>query len=79
MEPGDFSLTELAESAEEVIQQGGVVYFKWTCRGCGERVMSSTPNTFHTSMLHEDCGYTTNTEETGGNYLVMLVNPRSVE
>ena len=35
------------------------VYVKWTCPGCGERVTSTQPNSFHTDgYTHEECGVT---------------------
>jgi hypothetical protein len=70
--PGDFLLGELADSADRIVRAGGNVYMKWTCRGCGERVMAGTPNVFWTAMRHEDCGHVTDTGKLGGNYLAVM-------
>jgi hypothetical protein len=67
----DVPLDELAGSAEEVIKNGGLIFFKWTCLGCGERVTATTPNKFSKYSKHDNCGHITHTAKTGGNYLVM--------
>ena len=79
----DAPLRDLAASAAKVIEEGGTVFFKWTCGGCGERVTSNEPNTFTTTCLHEEkadgsrCGYVTNTLLTGGNYVTVTGVPLS--
>jgi hypothetical protein len=67
----DQPLLALAESANLVIESGGVVFFKWTCAGCGDRVTATTPNTFTHFSKHEDCGHVTDTLKSGGNYVAI--------
>jgi hypothetical protein len=67
----DSPLVDLAESAAKVIADGGTIFFKWTCAGCGDRVTATEPNTFTPFSEHDDCGHITNTLKTGGNYLAI--------
>lgn len=57
---------------EQVTATGGQVYFKWTCGGCGERALANNPNSLHTSFKHEECGYTTRTEDGDLGFLLMF-------
>jgi hypothetical protein len=70
----DAPLEELAESANEIIAKGGMIFQKWTCEACGERVTGAEPNVFCIEMAHEDCptdpGHVTQTPT--GNYLAMI-------
>lgn len=61
----DAPLEQLAESANKIIADGGLVFQKWTCESCGERVTSTTPNVFCLSMAHDV------TQTPTGNYAVV--------
>lgn len=75
----DYPLEELAESALPLMQQGALIYQKFTCAACGERVAATEPNVFHTSMIHTDCPVIKNYETLTptGNYLV--IQPKTLE
>jgi hypothetical protein len=78
----DHPLEDLVESANRIIDKGGIVYQKWTCEACGERAAGTEPNVFHTSMVHQDCPVDPNhiTKTPTGNYVaVMPGNPDGVE
>lgn len=81
--PNDYPLEELAESAEKLVEAGGVFFMKWTCGKCGERVTSITPNTLTTYSHHDEpyCGFTTHTAKTGANYVAVYSTegPKSVK
>ena len=75
----DAPLAELAESAEKVIEDGGLFFFKWTCGKCGDRVTATEPNQLTEWSKHDDCGYITHTATTGGNYMVIKVAGKDAE
>jgi DNA-directed RNA polymerase subunit RPC12/RpoP len=52
---------------------GAVVYFKWTCEACGERVTFDEPNTLYEQGECSECGH--RQEVTEGGYL-LHVPPR---
>ena len=56
--PGDLPLPQIVVMMSEALAKNPntKVYVKWTCPQCGERCISGTPNTVHTSYMHEDCG-----------------------
>ncbi len=57
-EPNDIHKDELLPMMETLIGQGFIVFVKWTCPQCGERVTSMEPNAFHTGgYRHDDCGF----------------------
>ena len=69
----DYSLEKCAEGAREVTTRGGVVFQKWTCDGCGDRVTASTPNKFTTLGRHDEptCGCVTDLRLRGCNYMAV--------
>lgn len=72
----NMSFKECCALAEQAIQQGGTVYQKFTCVGCGERRVVIEPNTFYTEAKCEECGHITNLATTGcGFMLVIAVKP----
>ena len=71
----DKHISEILRMANEVIQNGGQVYLKWTCPKCGDRVTADEANTYHTSgYIHTDkgCGYHYKGEMFG--FLVVYLN-----
>lgn len=40
---GDLSFQELSQRAYPLVKMGHIVFVKWTCPDCGERVTSDTP------------------------------------
>lgn len=76
-EDGDFEA--VAKEAEALVLAGNLVFQKWTCAFCGERVSGSIPNVFNTRGIHEDCAVNTvgetDIKTQGCNY--MLIQARS--
>jgi hypothetical protein len=64
----DFPLDECVAAAKEYVAEGALVFQKWTCDHCGERVTANAPNTFTEMGHHEDCGHWTNIRRKGCNY-----------
>ena len=54
-DPNDHPLDEVAAAAEREMAQGKLVYQKWSCELCGERIAMSEPNKFWTKGKHDDC------------------------
>ena len=54
---------EILAKAEQLLQEGCTILFKWTCGGCGQRVTSDQVNEVHCSYIHDEdgCNYTTET------------------
>lgn len=57
----------------DIMKRGGQARFKWTCRGCGERVVSDNQDGLHTSYIHDDCGVETDTLD--GDIGIMAIFP----
>lgn len=52
--------------------ENSVVYYKWTCGGCGERVTSDQENSLFTSFIHLDCGHETKTVDGNLGFALLL-------
>jgi len=51
----DYEIADMLPRIDELIQQGCLVFLKWTCPWCEERVTASEPNVYRTEgYLHED-------------------------
>jgi ribosomal protein S27AE len=76
--PKDYPLDECANAARNIIRDnpGALVFQKWTCAKCGERVTADHANVFTTLGLHSEredgqkCGHVTNIASVGCNYMV---------
>jgi len=71
--PRDYPFEEMCAQAQAKIKQGMLVYQKFTCSGCGARLMIPEPNEFHGEADCASCGAWTNIREQGCNYQCMLV------
>jgi PHP family Zn ribbon phosphoesterase len=67
----DLPVKELVERAKIWIDNGWVVYFKWTCEKCGSRQTFEEPNTIFKYGKCEECGYITEIKK-GGFTVVKL-------
>ncbi len=55
MTPNDYEIDDMLPRMNELIQDGCLVFLKWTCPSCGERVTSNQPNTYQTKgYQHEE-------------------------
>jgi predicted molibdopterin-dependent oxidoreductase YjgC len=66
----DYPLPEIRAACERLVNDGAIIFQKWTCGGCGKRVTANTPNTITEKGHHEECGYITDMTKTGCNYLL---------
>ena len=71
--PRDYPFEEMLKAAQAKIDKGMLVYQKFTCSGCGARLMIPEPNEFHGEADCASCGAWTNIREKGCNYQCMLV------
>lgn len=68
----DFDFDQIIKRASELIEAGCTVHQKFTCQQCGNRLTMETPNKFYKEGTCDRCGYTSNIEESGCNYLVVM-------
>ena len=74
----NFPLKECGDAVDKIIREnkGAMVYQKWTCAKCGERVTANNPNIFTTRGYHQErndgkmCQGVTDIEKDGCNYQV---------
>lgn len=67
----DFPFYEVAAGAKEMVDLGNTVYQKFTCGNCGSRQTMDTPNVFFKTGKCQECGYVTDIEAKGCNYLLV--------
>jgi hypothetical protein len=65
----DHPLLEVAASAQNVIENGGTVYQKFTCAGCGERLAMDEPNVFYETGTCDKCDTVTDIKAQGCNFV----------
>jgi len=68
----DPHVVEVLMKAQEYLTAGANVYFKWTCASCQKRAICDVPNTVYPYLRHEDCGYTTPTEDGDLGFLLAM-------
>ena len=61
----DLPVSELLRRADEIIEKGGMVLFKFTCGKCGARQTFEEPNTLFVRGECEECGHITLISEGG--------------
>lgn len=75
----DFPFEDVAARANALLEMdsGIDVFFKWTCRACGERCAFDKPNELYTRGQHEGCpvspGFVTDLKLHGCNFVVFVV------
>jgi hypothetical protein len=53
----DYPVDEVCAEMDRLIKQGCIVFVKYTCDKCGERVTSNVPNSFaREGYIHEEKG-----------------------
>jgi NAD-dependent SIR2 family protein deacetylase len=55
----DLPLTEAADMANALIEQGHTIFQKFTCEECGQRLTMDKPNTFYRTGSCDQCGHVT--------------------
>lgn len=68
----DFATT--SQDADKLIAENSnvTVFQKWTCGGCGRRLMGSDPNVFTVTGQCQHCGAVTDIQLAGCNFLLAL-------
>jgi ribosomal protein S27E len=66
----DYPLDEIVEKANTALKTGALVFFKWTCKGCGVRQTFERANTLYTEGQCEECGTITSLKERGCNFML---------
>jgi len=67
----DYPFEDIVKAAEQVIADGGTVYQKFTCAGCGNRLTCDNPNTFTEMGTCDNCPAITNIKAQGCNYMAV--------
>jgi predicted nucleic-acid-binding Zn-ribbon protein len=68
----DYPLEEVAKSASAIIDVGGLVFQKFSCSECGQRLMMDVPNIFYVEGACDKCGHVTDIRKAGCNYMVQF-------
>lgn len=68
----DHPFYEVAASAEDVIDRGGIVFQKWTCSRCEQRLTMEIPNTFHKIGYCFECGAESDIVAQGCNFVAVF-------
>lgn len=69
---------EVVENAERKIKSGWMIFQQFQCGGCKTKQTMEQPNSFFTSGLCEECGWTTDIVTDGCNFMAMI-SPKSGE
>lgn len=70
-QPLDHPFYEVATQAQEQMAKGHSIHQKFTCGRCSSRQTMAEPNKFFLVGLCEACGYETDLETTGCNYVLV--------
>ena len=66
----NYPLEEIQEACLKQIAKGATIYQKYTCVGCGTRLMMETPNILFTEGACDKCDAITDIRKDGCNYLL---------
>jgi hypothetical protein len=72
LKPPNHPFDECLVGAQRVVGNGGTIFQKWTCAGCGVRCRSNVPNQMAEVCTCEDCGATTDVRKHGCNFTAIL-------
>ena len=70
--PRDYPFEEMCAQAQAKIKQGMLVYQKFTCSGCGARLMIEEPNKFYEEADCAQCKALTDIKKQGCNYSMVM-------
>jgi predicted RNA-binding Zn-ribbon protein involved in translation (DUF1610 family) len=68
----DFPFEKMCEQAHGLIRQGMLVYQKFTCSTCGQRLAMEKPNVFFEEGTCDRCGSVTDIKRRGCNYATAI-------
>ena len=72
------SFYEVAAHATEIIKKGGTVYQQFNCAGCWAKQTMPYPNKFYKLGLCQECGFETNIERDGCNFMAITKYPKGL-
>ena len=70
--PRDYPFEEMCAQAQAKIREGMLVYQKFTCSGCGARLMIEEPNKFYEEADCDRCKAITIIRERGCSFAVIM-------
>jgi hypothetical protein len=68
----DIPIEECARNADKLIRAGAVIFQKFTCENCGQRLTMTEPNTFFRYGTCDQCGHKTEIKKCGYAMMVWL-------
>ena len=70
----NYSIDECAATLEKILKErpGSAFYQKWTCGGCGQRIIGNERNKLFIEGHCEDCGHVTDLRKAGCNYALHM-------
>jgi hypothetical protein len=74
----DHPFYEVAAAVEGLLASGAVIFQKFTCAGCGQRLTMDVPNVLYKTGACDRCDTITDIEAQGCNYL-LVAGPRAAE
>lgn len=72
----DHPFAGICKAVEKHAAEGAWCFQKWTCGGCGKRLMAETPNYFTLFGHCDECGHDTDIQKVGCNYTLARMVPR---
>lgn len=71
MNESDGPFWEIAKKCEALITEGSTIFQKFTCVACQARQTMPVPNALYRLGRCDQCGVTTNLEETGCGFMLV--------
>jgi hypothetical protein len=68
----DFPFAEVVEAGQRLAEEGKLVHQKYTCDQCHTRLTIEVANAFYREAACDKCGFVTNIEKKGCNYLLII-------
>lgn len=75
----DYQFLEVTHVAEKLVDQGCLVFQKWSCDHCGSRQTMPEPNCFYMKGICEECKKETDILKRGCNYAVIASGEAAFE
>jgi predicted RNA-binding Zn-ribbon protein involved in translation (DUF1610 family) len=66
---------EVVANAENYMSHGAVIYQQFNCAKCGTKQTMEDPNVFRKLGRCEECGFTTDIEKNGCNFMMTFGGP----
>ena len=73
-----YPFDEMAKASFKHFEDGHTIHQQFICASCKTKQTMERPNAFYKFGTCEECGYLTNIEEDGCNYMVIMENDNGV-